>query len=99
MARSPSLAQGWRPPFLPCTMREMPARLASPADRHEVVHTNPLYDERLAGAIGVAVHVMRRFRRYRAALARQQPIDMRGARVSTTIGPSRQTKLSLISLW
>jgi hypothetical protein len=23
----------------------------------------------------------------------------RGARVSTTIGPSRQTKLSLISLW
>jgi len=54
---------------------EMSAGLA-PADRHEVVHANPLHDEKLAGAIGLAVHVMCRLRRYRAALARQQPVDV-----------------------
>ena len=55
---------------------EMSAGLASPADRHEVVHANPLHDEKLARAIGLAVHVVCRLRRYRAALARQQPVDV-----------------------
>jgi hypothetical protein len=46
------------------------------------------------------VHVVRRLRRYRAALARQEPVNVAGrARLDQTIGPSRQTKLSLISLW
>jgi len=49
---------------------------SSPADRHEVVHANALHDEELARAVGLAVHVMRRLRRYRAALARHEPIDV-----------------------
>src|SRR5215831_16432683 len=62
--------------FFPCTIVEMPARLVSPADRHEVIDANPLNDEKLARAIGLAVRVMRRLRRYRAAVARQQPVDV-----------------------
>src|SRR6516225_4527600 len=49
---------------------------SSPADRHEVVCANALHDEELARAIGLAVHVMRGLRRYRAALAGQEPIDV-----------------------
>ena len=48
----------------------------SPADRNEIVHANALHDEELARAIGLAVHVVRRLRRYRAALARQEAIDV-----------------------
>ena len=55
---------------------------SSPADRHEVVYANALHDEELARAIGLAVHVMRGLRRYRAALAGQEPVDVaRGSRL------------------
>ena len=81
-------------------MVELAGALGLLADQHEVVHANSLHNEKLARAIRLAVHVVRRLRRYRAALARQEPVNAAGrARLDQTIGPSRQTKLSLISLW
>src|SRR5205085_9938623 len=55
---------------------ELSGAPSSPADRHEVVYPNALHDEELARAIGLAVHVMRGLRRYRAALARQEPMGV-----------------------
>src|SRR6266851_7925284 len=49
---------------------------SSPADCNEIVRANALDDEELARAIGLAVHVMRRLRRHRAALARQEAIHV-----------------------
>jgi len=74
--REPVTCPRLAPAFPSPHMGEMPERLASPADWHEVVDANPLHDEKLARAIGLAVHVMCRLRRYRAALARQHPVDV-----------------------
>jgi len=49
---------------------------SSPADRNEVVHADALHDEKLARAIGLAMHLMRGLRRHRTALARQETIDV-----------------------
>jgi hypothetical protein len=54
----------------------VPARLVHPAHGHEVVDANALHDEELARAIGLAVHVMRRLRRYRATLTWLKMIDV-----------------------
>ena len=70
---------------------------SSSADRNEVVHADALHDEKPARAVGLAVHVMRSLRRHRASLARQETIDV--ARCACLDCPSRQTKLSLISVW
>ena len=43
---------------------------SSPADRNKVVHADALHDEKLARAVGLAVHVMCGLRRHRTALAR-----------------------------
>ena len=72
--QGPVTCSGCRPPSL--QNGGVPPRLDSPADRHEVVHANALHDEKLALAIGLAVHVMRRLLRHRAAFARQQPVDV-----------------------
>ena len=63
--QGPVTCSGCRPPSL--QNGGVPPRLDSPADRHEVVHANALHNEKLARAIGRAVHVVRRLRRYRAS--------------------------------
>src|SRR5215472_12497237 len=54
--QGPVTCSGCRPPSL--QNGGVPPRLDSPADRREVVHANALHDEKLALAIGLAVHVM-----------------------------------------
>ena len=78
---------------------EVPGATNSPADRHEVVYANALHDEEPARAIGLTVHVMRGLRWYRAALARQEPIDVARRSRLDHHRPLEQTKLSQISLW
>ena len=52
-------------------------RSHSPADRHEVVHSDALHDQELSCTVGLAVQVMRGLRRP-ATLARQEPIGVAG---------------------
>jgi hypothetical protein len=76
----------------------VPARGITSADRNEIVHPHALNDQKLAGSIRLAVHIVGSPGRDGAALADSQQILVPRSRVSTTIGPSRQTKASEISL-
>ena len=58
------------------SLARMCGETSSPADRNEVVHADALHDEKLARAIGLAMHLMRGLRRHRTALARQETIDV-----------------------
>src|SRR6516164_4999757 len=49
---------------------------SSSANRHEVVHADALHDEKPACGVGLTVHIMRGLRGHRAALARQETIDL-----------------------